>query len=296
MTDKKSLLECEKSEFLAFFLDEKRGFRHTNFYHYTSFEKLKEILDSSSIWLTQLKESSNDKIEKDFYKNSGKYLFSLCFSTGTSESFPLWFLYAGADGLGARIKIRQKIMKEWLDPTIERTSRLVPKNSAKFYLLIKSNSDKIPLQKEDFEYSLHDILYCGPDSEHIGKYRLKHNGNTRNSLCKEDYEKIRASYQTFQKGLIWFYEKETRLQVEIKNKALQRMIDENEECVVVLDLGPIRNYLEVTFGPNFKKKAKDLAKNFSQYESSLFFDSEYQGKFDFNIKTRICKECKNNKK
>ena len=101
--------ECKTAdEILKYFDNDKCSLGHTHYYHYTSLSTIDKILKTKQIRLTPLSKSANDLIEKEKYEKMNCNLFSLCFSTGTSESLPLWYLYSGIDGCGARMGIKKK--------------------------------------------------------------------------------------------------------------------------------------------------------------------------------------------
>ena len=103
--------DCKTAaDLLAFFDNDSRALNHKYFYHYTSFTVAESVFKGNAFWMSQLCETSNDAYEKQWYQSKGKYLFSLCFSTGSVESIPLWYLYARKGGSGARLIIPKTLM------------------------------------------------------------------------------------------------------------------------------------------------------------------------------------------
>ena len=213
-------------EIVEFFDNDKLGFNHTEYYHYTSLERANNILDSKKLWLTPLSESANDLVERETYKRIGRRCFSACFSTGTSENLPLWYLYLGVDGCGARIGFKKSCFRQLFN----NAAFLLSEYDSKERKLI---GELEPLKKEDLKFVCRDILYIGSDSKNKNAFRFKYNGETINSLADSVRDEVFQEYARFIKGLIWFYEKETRIQVEIINEDL--LVD-SKQYVVLLDL------------------------------------------------------------
>ena len=270
------------TDYLNFLKKQDQGLHHTNYYHYTSIDTLNNILSGGNLWLTSFgKENSNDIIEREWYKENGKYLFSVCFSTGTSESLPLWYLYSGIDGKGARIRLKKKTMTNFYNK--------LSSNDVPLFLAAMSKnkkeidpSTKIPLNQGQYEIKLQDILYVGKDSEKTDTYRIKYNGNTCNNINLSEYNTILNEYPAFLKGLIWFYEKETRLQIEITDTALQRALtDTNKTYVVLLDINSILQEISITLAPEFSdetEKQKLCEKEgFKKVLSEQLLFSDYKG-------------------
>lgn len=284
--------ECNTSaEFINFFDSSELAYRHTHYYHYTSLKNVSDILDSQSFRLTLLSKTANDNLEKSEYEKLGNNLFSLCFSTGTSESLPLWYLYSGIDGKGARIEISKKDLKNLL-------------TEAKYYLVeiedtypykAKNNTKPIALNEEDYKMYFRDILYMGSDPEKHKKYQIKYNGKVKNDISFADYNDIQQKYKRFIKGLIWFYEKESRLQIEITNKQL---LNKNKSYVVTIDLESIVDKLNIRLAPEFEGKPDELFEKYSglkKWAFSKLQDSDYAGQLDMNLSDKLCRECTNNK-
>ena len=176
--------DCTKGEdFIRFFDNDKPGFSHTEYYHYTSLENANKILTSNKLWLTSLSEFANDLVEREAYKGIGRRCFSACFSTGTSENLPLWYLYSGADGRGARIGFNKRCFRKLL-------------NSAAFLLSEYDSKERKligepePLKREDLKFVCRDILYIGSDSKNRNAFRCKYNGDTINNLSRSVRDEI----------------------------------------------------------------------------------------------------------
>ena len=114
---KSKFKECSNvQEILEFMQDPERFLHHTKYFHYTDEQVLGKILENKTLrfsWLGN-EDKWNDGIEKKWYQDNvpDKNIFSLCFSTGTSESLPLWYLYSGIDGKGARLSFGKKEIEQ----------------------------------------------------------------------------------------------------------------------------------------------------------------------------------------
>ena len=275
------LKDCKtKEDILKFFNNDDQAFRHTNYYHYTSLGKVNSILESKQLWLNQLSKSANDLVERKNYEQFGDNVFSICFSTGTSESLPLWYLYSGIDGRGARIELRKKVFKQLI-------------NESDVYLLETQNHlpcCSVKLKTADYTITCRDILYIGEDSQKKNVYRLKHNGDALNNISKIKYDFLKANYSKFIKGLIWFYEKETRVQIEVNSE----LINPNKNYVVALNFEKIFDNISLCLAPEFASldsKLFDEYKGLQNWAFSRLKKSEYVGQLNMNLKGRLCQNC-----
>lgn len=273
------------SEILDFFDNDERGLHHTNYYHYTKLETIKHIFQKKSIFLTQLKRDAagditgNDK--QDVYPEN---VFTLCFATGTSESLPLWYLYSGIDGKGARIGIKKATFAKWI-------------NNLSFTLAEWKNKTLVPeslvfLNNCQYHVKLRDILYLGKDTQNKNTYRAKYGDCVKNGISTEIYSQIKEEYGDFIKGLIWFYEKESRLQVTVTDRSL---IDPEKDYVLMTSIESIQNELSVRLAPEFENACDvTLFDNADSRNPPLHLElSDYAGMINMRLKKRLCEECEN---
>lgn len=231
--------ECLTAEdFINFFDNDEQYKRHTYYYHYTKMEVVNKILENKRLHLSNSKKA-NDKTERE----RDPCLFSVCFATGTSESLPLWYLYSGVDGKGARIGMTKKTFLKFIE-------------KAKVYLIEYSDDtflnekDAKELDKDEYEISCRDVLYAHEDSTKSGFYRAKYKNEVINDISQTEYQKLMESTKEKNliiKGLIWFYEKETRIQVRIKNENLLN----KKFCKVALDIESIIEELAIRLAPEY---------------------------------------------
>ena len=281
---KNEFKECQTAEvILRFFQDDERALRHTCYYHYTSLDTVDDILKSKVLWLNSLAESANDIEESDRYKKLDKNIYSACFSTGTSESLPLWYLYSGIDGKGARLELKQNDFKKLVG------------NELKILLLeMEGNSDRevgrTTLAESDYKFLCHDILYIGKDSQKPNKNRIKYNNNTKNGVTDDCAKKIKEEYERFYKGLIWFYEKETRIQVEIADGVME----EGKSYKVAISLESVYNNLSIRLAPEFGTVSPEI---FTEYEgirewaSAKIRPSDYADQMHMGLRDKLCGAC-----
>lgn len=271
---------------------EGREYRHTYFYHYTTLKVIDSIIGNKEFWLSCVS-GFNDKRDVRQFGNSAKEYYSLCFSTGVNENLSLWYLYSGLDGKGGRIKLK---------PARIRT--LIEKGTFELYeydnnYKIKTNKICTLKKGKDMETELRDILYL---RESDGKFSLKYNTMTNyNFTDNAEFEKIKNHWCKFSKGLIWYYEKETRLLLHLTGEIKNIVENSNKDYVVVLKFDDeILKNIEVDFAPEITDidtalKSFDNMRNFKKTKSNINL-SEYSGDIQMNMKIEslkgyICEKC-----
>ena len=270
-----SFSDCKSaSALLNFFDNDKRALGHKNYYHYTSFSVAENIVKGKAFWMSQLCNTSNDAYEKKWYQDNGKYLFSLCFSTGSVESIPLWYLYARKEGTGARLIIPKTLMNRlWKYATFtlaetesfSNRKRIVP-------------GTEIQLKDDDFRKQFRDILYVSRVDKEKGAYEgkdktgvLRYN-NEIIRIGANEIKGISESYMHFVKNQIWYYEKESRLEVELLNHEL---ISEGKSYVICVDISSIVDEIKVMIDP----KVNSIEGYCDTISDKRVILSEYKGQF-----------------
>ena len=278
--------DCIKAEeFIEFFDNDDLSFRHTNYFHYTTLERANSILEAKCFKLMPLYRSSNDLVERDTYSNSDVGLFSLCFSTGISENLPLWYLYSGIDGKGARIGIKRKSFEKLIN-----NARVSLVELEKDYPY-KERLESKELKPEEYSLICRDILYIGPDYTKTETYRAKYNGKTKNDITKETEESLRKSYKRFIKGLIWFYEKETRIEVNVKNKEL---FEPTKNYIVTISIEDIFSDIDICLAPEYGEIDCSSIESYGgvkKWVLTKLQKSEYAGQLKMSLKDKVCNEC-----
>lgn len=220
-----------------------REFDHGGYFHYTKLEIADSILRNSEFWLSNVS-GFNDTIDSGQFGEGEQPYFSLCFSTGLSENLPLWYLYSGIDGHGARIQVS----KTWVRDLIRHGT---------FHLCgIKDNKAEqiMPLTiQESMELAFRDVIYAQPRGNY---YALKYNTMTNYQIPKSEFKQYMKNNIGFCKGLIWYYEKETRLLVHLLGEAdaewrrlIQSTPTENLKVTLSFDDALFRR-IKLTLAPN----------------------------------------------
>ena len=207
-----SLENCD--EILDFV--KKHEMNHTYYCHYSTLTNMDKILDSEYIWLSSLKDF-NDLCEFDS-ADENENLYALCFSALYSENLPMWYLYGGVTGKGARITFKKTSFIKWL-------------NNLEF-ILINTRTDEtenyIPVSVET-----HDVIYISSEN---GNCRIKYNGGINKKLTIEGYNLLKEKHKGFVKSLPWFYEKEFRILVLADDEASRRLNAPNSEIRLAVRL------------------------------------------------------------
>lgn len=277
--------ECSKAEdFIDFFDNDEQYTRHTNYYHYTTLANVDSILNTQKLLLSN-PSKKNDENEKQNDVN----LFSICFSTGTSENLPLWYLYSGIDGKGARIGMKKSLFLQMTKSPKLSIVRLLDKKIE----LIKE------LQEGEYEISCRDVLYLGRDTANKNMYRAKYGGNTINRIEADIFSEFQSKAKTKNivlKGLIWFYEKETRIQVKVNEGVLPK---ETDKCYVAIDISDIFDKFSVRFAPESDLNSVDIDEKpgLKKWTYTRIEKSDYENEIKMNLcdKCNKCDDCKYSK-
>ena len=269
---------------------------HKEFCHYTTLGAIDSILGSKTIRISSV-DRFNDKIDRQQFDTlSGpKMYYSLCFSTGTHENLSLWYLYSGVNGKGARISL-----------TYNKLNRCI--KQGRFYLTEydyinnKSVGEKIPLnQGKNMSLVLRDVLYSNHARDGT-KVDLKYNTMTNHgNVSAEELEKFKSGRVGFNKGLIWYYEKETRLLIELIGDAA-KLIEPDKDYAVLWELtDKLIKKIKITCAPEISDGSElDKYSNIKKFmfETSKISLSKNAGEIEMNIcskctyKKEICSKCK----
>lgn len=263
-------------------LIKEKAYTHTQYYHYSDLGGINSILDTQKIWVSSMC-YSNDATEHDRFGDDTYRYFQLCFSTGTTENLPLWFLYSGTNGKGARISLSKKSIEKLIDfPCMKM--KLVNIHSGEITTLIAEDNCSIEFK---------DVIYRKKEAE---KYRLKYNTQVNNSFSTNEMIKVESENKAFIKDIIWFYEKETRLLIKVDESLIDKKLFKNavkppyrielsipDECYKDID---------VMLSPAYEDGNETEIKDFLIKEGFLKLNkaklmSEYAGQ----IKIDLCKKC-----
>jgi len=263
-----------------------RPFGHKYFYHYTKVSIINLILKNREIWLSCVS-GFNDKADgEQFGEEETQKYYSISFSTGDSENLALWYLYSGVGGNGGRIGFTCKKLLKSLD-------------HGEFYIFekTKTGTKKRPLHKltrgVDMKLTLGEVLYASEGRKYAGlRYNTMTNyGRITNDTLKE-YSKMAKG---FCKDSIWYYEKESRLLLELSDEIFKKLNHKKEYVVVWKLPETVVRSLRVMFAPEIEEEA-DL----DEYDAIIGHGKKNKpleySQFKGAIKMKLCSGCKHKEK
>lgn len=178
----------------------------SSFYYHTRLDVAKKILSNEELvfYISPIS-GMNDENEKELHNKNKDRTYILCFSHLKIESIPMWYLYSGITGEGARIGLTPARMKD----LIESATVLYPVSNGKMdtsrplnistdydleygWVFYRNNADK-SIKYKDSQYYLSDSL----------------DAFERDNFFVKDRE--------------WSYEKEFRLVFRLKNEIPERV-------------------------------------------------------------------------
>lgn len=262
-----------------------RIYGHKEFFHYTTLNAINKILENKTIRISSF-DRFNDKKDTEQFSSllEQKQHYSLCFSTGKNENLSLWYLYSGVNGKGGRISLTYNKLTEFI-------------NKGEFYLVEydyennRSIGVSLPLTNgKNMRFQLRDILYshCDRDGMYVD---LKYNTMTNyDNVLIEEYDKYKFNTLGFHKSLIWYYEKESRLMIELVGDAA-KAIDENKNYAIFWKLTDEQiKYFKIMCGPEIADKSElECYKHIKKFifDTSRTCLSENAGDIEMNI----CSKC-----
>ena len=270
---------------------------HKEFFHYTSLKAINAILGSKTIRISSADRFNDKKDKMQFGSLSEqKRYYSLCFSTGLNENLSLWYLYSGVDGKGGRISLTCKKLMKFI-------------NEGEFYLTEydyeanKAVGIKTQLKNGDsMKLTLRDILYFRNENE-SESVNLKYNTMTNyGNVSIDEFEKYKNKSLGFTKSLIWYYEKESRLLIELIGDAV-KLIEPNKDYAILWNLTDEQiKHMKIMCAPEieniselcryehikefiFKTSRTNISENAGDIEMNICSKCDYEEKF--------CSKCKN---
>ena len=281
--DFKELTSAE--DYRDFFRAPGRANHHTLYYHYTTLNNINQILQENAFRLINLAKSSNDEGEKRHTAGEDDVLFSVCFATGTSENLPMWYLYSGPDGKGGRLGLSKS------DFMVLRNAKVSLVEVEKNYPYSMKESPT-PLGESEYEITAYDVLYIGRDNANKSNfYRAKYCGGTNNEISEKTYQQITQEDRLLTKGLIWFYEKETRIEVKVPKEKLK---NPDGNYVVLLDLSDVIDRLSLRVAPEFGEVTKEVIDRYPNIKAWLaarIEKSDFAGEVNMRLKEKLCRGC-----
>ena len=268
-----------------------REYRHTEYCHYTRLDTIEEILRYKSFLMSCCSESFNDKVDRDQFGYS-KLHYGMCFATGVNENLAMWYMYSGFDGKGGRLRFTKARVRQLVEKSVYELYKWEKVNG--YYKLGEKVCDLIP--GKNFKLIFRDIIYYKHNHE-SKVYDLKYNNSHIWGFNGEEFEKYRDKYNGFCKGLIWYYEKETRLLIQLKGTAKDQIKGEGKNFRIRLSFEHLKDKdYKITLAPEHPSvleaiKHHKALKNYYK-NSKRVYPSDYSGEIEMNF----CKNCPLNKK
>lgn len=298
------LNELETYDDLKNFMDGKE-YGHTEYCHYTTLDTIDKIITNKYFLLSPCVKSFNDDLDKKQFKEDKTY-FALCFSTGITENLPMWYLYAGKNGRGGRIRMNSTYIKKLID-------------KGRYMLCEEKNKKIIPVMDlvdgETMNKTFYDVLYWSDRTltrrhreynarDKKKRYKkgytidLKYNGNSRYAFSNGEFKRYQKTFNGFLKTTIWSYEKETRLLVKLIGEAekyCKKNTDRSYYIRVLFDDEIYNKGISIDLAPeiidiNIRRKNIE---EFGEKTKRLFL-SESVGKVSLS-QCKNCEEKTNNK-
>lgn len=261
-----------------------REYGHTNYYHYTKLDIINSILENKELWISSVS-GFNDTIDQAQFSDSKpqKY-YAICFSTGVNENLPLWYLYSGVNGRGGRLRLAKSKIKELIEKGTYSLCKCVDKKA----VFVKKLSEK------DMTISFKDVVYSRIKDDGIS---LKYNTMTNYCLEKSEYEELQKSWNFFIKGLIWYYEKETRLIVTLNDDVLNEL-ESDKNYVITLSYAGLKDFykhISIDFAPaiSLDEEQKIISDdNFAGLKQHIIATSKVKlSEYVGTVNMKICNRC-----
>ena len=271
---------------------ENRAYYHDRFFHYTKLKNIDSILKSRSFLLSNCG-NSNDPMEKDIKDKENSFI--LCFSTGINENLPMWYLYSGVDGMGGCLSFTKSLIYDLVE-------------NAAFSVVCKKSdgsSDEAELVRGiDFDIALQDVIYAKVGTLD-NDTDIKYNTRVIHEFSNDEFKKFKDENSAFVKSLIWYYEKETRLLVNLKDGGREKLNKLRKQPNIVpkirlsfKELSRVNANMKLILAPELSEKLSaenNFFESLSKYaniqnwlaETSNVSSSEYAGQ----VKMNLCNKC-----
>jgi len=278
---------------------EHRTVGHSYFFHYTSLKAINEILRTKTLRISSVDRFNDEKDKKQFgdNKKEQKKYYSICFSSGQNENLSLWYLYSGLNGKGGRIGFTRNKLFQMISEGDFFWAEYDYDNN-------KIMGEEILLSpKDDIDISFRDVLYSKltakgdkkDESDANWRVDLKYNTMTNHEkIKKSEFETYANKHNGFNKSLVWYYEKETRLLIKLKGDLADKI--NPDKCYAVLWKLSQRQIdaMKIMFAPeieNFLEVTRYEYINDFMLRNSRTMLSENAG----DISMKLCYKCEKNK-
>ena len=241
--------------------------------HYTTLKNAESILKNNEIWLSSVKKFNDREDAKQFDVN--KHYFAFCLCSQKLENIPMWYLYSGMNGKGARLRFTINKIKKLIE---EGTYELYDKNDDTVLTSIPIDAMKITFQ---------DVIYVLEKTS--GAITLKCNGINNRNFDNTILTKLKNKNIGFIKDYLWNYEKEIRLVVQITDDDIISYFKTQKEYVIKLKpkTGIIATGLD--FAPEIEEQSQEIKGVLKTLETKKMSSnySKYQG----IVKMNLCRDC-----
>lgn len=229
---KVSITDLLNNNDINVFVNSKAADIGDKFYHYTKEDNLRKILNknenSDRFFFVNNIAKMNDLDESGSHKNNAEKIHILCYSSTKHEKIPLWYLYSGLGGRGARFGFTPGKLISFLK-SIDTVYPVIDG-----YKVDYSN----PLLKDvDFKLSCGWVCYMLDGFNRV-LYR-----NKVYAIEKYDSGSLKNNY--FIKKYPWNYESEFRV-------VFENLREEKFETIAIRIPESIIPYLDVMFAPEIK--------------------------------------------
>lgn len=247
---------------------ENKEYKHEEYCHYTNLCTINKIIKGKAFMMGNVN-GFNDACDRKQFNNA-EACFALCFATGVNENLPMWQIYSGCDLQGGRIQFTKS---EYSIQKLIKESRYEVWRRGECTNRLNENSNYVPylLDNDEMHKVFHDVVYVKKENDCMS---LKYNNRFITQIPNEKFETyIKSDIENwgdghvgFQKSQIWYYEKETRLLIKLKDGVLDRVKEhekkhnyeapENDEFIVSLNFENIydtlikRGRMKVMFAPS----------------------------------------------
>lgn len=261
---------------------------HKELFHYTDLRAIDTVLSTGEFRISSV-DRLNDENEKEaFSKNRRSSTFAVCFSSGKNENLSLWYMYSGIDGKGGRLRFTKGAMRDFVEKCTYTLCEYDydTKAAGKSIVLIPG---------ETMKQTFLDVLYFKENGKAVN---LKYNTMTNyGRFSVEEFDKYKKKCPGFCKDIVWYYEKEARLLIELKGEALKFIKPDKQYAIFVMLTDSIKKKLSIRLGPEIEeiedvispRKNPNIWAQLGNTEKIEKSDSA--GKIHMNLKGKMCANC-----
>ena len=194
---------CKDADVLINYLRSKGG-NHNHYKWYASMNRIKNLIDTKQMYLSNGKKWNDITNRKDFNQDTDDFVnFGICFSFSRDESVAMWMLYSGIDKSGGMIDFTKKGIS---------SIRSVRDVNVGYFVGNKFHSAK-ELDESCFKTYVTDIVYY---TERSDGYTVSRSDEICYNLSRDVFSRLSGCKKVYP----WKYENECRLIVSVNKKYL----------------------------------------------------------------------------